>query len=159
MSDILVAYFSATGTTARVAHALASSIGAEIFVIEPKTPYSTADLNWHDKNSRTSIETADKACRPEIADKVADMEKYKTVFLGFPIWWYHAPKIIETFLEQYDFSDMNLVPFATSGGSPLGDTENILRQICPKANWIPGRRVPAMITEDELGAWAKGLGV
>ena len=120
----LVAYFSATGTTARAARRLAEAIGADLFEIAPEQPYTSADLNWNDKNSRSSREMADEKCRPAVAGNAPGMSAYDTVFVGFPIWWYVEPRIIDTFLEAHDLSGKTIVPFATSGGSGLGGDPN-----------------------------------
>jgi len=114
---VLVAYFSASGVTAKVAKKLSNAIGADLFEIKPAEPYTSADLDWTNKKSRSSVEMADKSSRPAIANKVADMSQYDVVFVGFPIWWYREPSIIDTFMESYDFSDKQVVPFATSGSS------------------------------------------
>ena len=119
---ILVAYFSASGVTERAAKALAKAAKADLFEIKPEIPYTDADLNWMDKKSRSSVEMNNPAPRPAIAEKVANMEQYEAVFVGFPIWWYVAPTIINTFLESYDFSGKTIIPFATSGGSGMGKT-------------------------------------
>lgn len=123
MSNKLVAYFSASGVTAKVAETLAEAIGADIFEIEPKVPYTEADLNWMNKNARSTIEMNDPASRPEIAAKRDNMADYDTIFVGFPIWWYVAPTIINTFLESYDLTGKTIIPFATSGGSGIGKDE------------------------------------
>ncbi len=120
MSKTLVVYFSASGVTAKVAKNLAEAAGAELFEIRPAVPYTQADLNWHDNNSRSSVEMRDASARPEIAERVEDMGKYEVIFIGFPIWWYVAPHIINTFLESYDLSGKKIVLFATSGGSDSG---------------------------------------
>ena len=131
MSKKLVAYFSASGVTAKVASMLADAVGADIHEIRPKFPYSKADLNWMDKNSRSSIEMADKTIRPEIAESNVKIEKYDVIFLGFPIWWYVAPTIINTFLESADFSGKKIILFATSGGSKFGKTVEELKVSVP----------------------------
>ena len=123
---ILVAYFSASGVTAKAAWKLSEAIGADLHEIKPEVLYSSADLNWMDKKSRSSVEMNDPSSRPTIAEKLADMEKYDVVFVGFPIWWYVAPTIINTFLESYDFSGKTIIPFATSGGSGMGKTNEKL---------------------------------
>ena len=120
MSKKLVAYFSAGGTTKKAAERLAKATGADLFEIKLKVPYSSADLNWMDKKSRSSVEMSDPSSRPEIAEKIPHLADYDTVFLGFPIWWYVAPRIINTFVESYDFTGKTLVPFATSGGKNGG---------------------------------------
>ena len=127
MSKKLVAYFSASGTTAAKAKLLAQAAGADIYEIKPAVPYTGADLNWQNKQSRSSVEMSDRSSRPEIADKNADIAAYDTIFVGFPIWWYIAPTIINTFLESYDFSGKTVILFATSGGSRFGDTVNNLK--------------------------------
>ena len=127
MSKTLVAYFSASGTTAARAKLLAQAAGADLYQIRPAVPYTMEDLNWQDKQSRSSIEMSNKNSRPELADKDADISAYDTIFVGFPIWWYIAPTIINTFLESYDFSGKKIFLFATSGGSGFGETVNNLR--------------------------------
>ena len=122
MSKKLVAYFSASGTTAAVARTLAEAAKADLYEIKPQTPYTHADLNWQDKKSRSSVEMSDKSFRPPLADQAAHVEDYDTVFLGFPIWWYTAPTIVNTFLESYDFTGKTIILFATSGGSGFGKT-------------------------------------
>ena len=128
MSKKLVAYFSASGVTAKVAETLAEAIGADIFEIEPKVPYTEADLNWMDKNARSTIEMNDPASRPEIAVKRDNMKDYDTIFVGFPIWWYVAPTIINTFLESYDLTGKTIIPFATSGEATLARRTSALRR-------------------------------
>ena len=134
----LVAYFSASGNTADTARKLAEKAGADIYEIRPETAYTKADLNWQDKTSRSSIEMSDKSSRPAIADRNADIAAYDTVYLGFPIWWYVAPTIINTFLESYDFSGKKIVLFATSGGSGFGRTAEELDRSAPSALIIEG---------------------
>lgn len=141
MSKTLVAYFSASGTTAEVAKEIAQISGADLFEIQPTKPYTTADLDWTNKNSRTTIEMQDETFRPEIADKVGDFDKYDTVFLGFPIWWYVNPHIVNTFLESYDFAGKTVRPFFTSGGSGAGQTDEKLHKSAPKAMWRPAKRL------------------
>lgn len=135
----LVAYFSASGVTKEAAKRVAEAAGADLFEIKPAQPYTHADLDWTDKKSRSTIEMNDKTARPAIAEKLPNMEDYGVVFVGFPIWWYIAPRIIETFLESYDFAGKTVVPFATSGGSGMGRTVDELRLHAPKANWKAGR--------------------
>ena len=144
MSKKLVAYFSASGTTKRAAEHLAKAEGADLFEIKPAVPYTSADLNWMDKKSSSSVEMSDPASRPEIAGKLANMADYDMVFIGFPIWWYVAPRIIDTFVESYDFSGKILVPFATSGGSGMGKTVDELKKLCPNADWKAGRMLNGM---------------
>ena len=153
MSKKLVAYFSASGTTKKVAERLAKAAGADLFEIKPAIPYTSADLNWMDKKSRSSVEMNDPDSRPEIAETMPNMADYDTVFIGFPIWWYVAPHIIHTFLESYDFTGKTLVPFATSGGSGMGRTVEELRKLCPNADWKAGKLVNGA-SDQALAAWA-----
>ena len=138
MKKILVAYFSASKTTEHAAKEIAQAVGADLYEICPDKAYTAADLNWNDKKSRSTVEMNDPACRPKIAGTVEHMEQYDTVLIGFPIWWYVEPRIVDTFLESYDFSGKTVIPFATSGGSGIGGAEKSLREHCPKANWKPG---------------------
>ena len=126
-------YFSATGTTKRAALALADYLGADTFEIVPEVPYSSADLNWNDRQSRSSKEMDDEGSRPGIVGQVDDMDAYETIYVGFPIWWYVEPRIIDTFLESYDMTGKTVVPFATSGGSGLGKTAQHMQEVCPQA--------------------------
>ena len=153
MSKKLVAYFSASGTTKEAAKRLAKAAGADLFEIKPTIPYTSADLNWMDKESRSSVEMNDPDSRPEIAETMPNMADYDTVFIGFPIWWYVAPHIIHTFLESCDFSGKTLVPFATSGGSSMGKTVDELRKLCPNADWKAGKLVNGA-SDQALAAWA-----
>mgnify|MGYP003254297020 FL=1 len=139
MNRKLVAYFSASGVTAKVAETLSETIGADLFAIEPKVPYTKADLDWMDKNSRSTLEMKDPASRPEIARVRDNMEEYDTVFVGFPIWWYVAPTIINTFLESYDLTGKTIIPFATSGGSGMGKTNEKLMPSCKGAKLLDGK--------------------
>ena len=152
MSKKLVAYFSASGTTKKAAERLAKAAGADLFEIKPAVPYSSADLDWMDKKSRRSVEMNDPSSRPEIAEKLPDMADYDTVFIGFPIWWYTAPRVISTFVESYDFDRKTLVPFATSGGSGMGRTVDELRKLCPKANWKAGKMMNG-VSDKALADW------
>ena len=140
MSKALVAYFSASGVTSKVAKNLASAIGADIFEIKPVQKYSKADLNWMDKRSRSSVEMNDRSSRPAIAERVNQMSDYDVVFIGFPIWWYREPSIIDTFMEAYDFSGKTIVPFATSGGSGLGDSAENMQTLAKGAKVEGGKR-------------------
>lgn len=150
----LVAYFSASGTTKMVANRLAGAIGADLFEIEPKIPYSNQDLDWTNKNSRSSLEMNDGSSRPEVAKKVSNMEQYDKIFVGFPIWWYVAPTIINSFLEQYDLSGKAIVPFATSGGSGMGETNKHLAPSCKGAVLKDGKRFATYVSEEGLKSWA-----
>lgn len=156
MSKKLVAYFSASGVTAGVAERLAKAAGADIFEIKPVVPYTNADLDWMDKNSRSTVEMKDPGSRPEIAEKLSNMEDYDTVFIGFPIWWYVAPHIINTFVESYDLSEKKIIPFATSGGSGMGKTVEVLKKLCPNANWDDGKMLNRL-SDSELEKWAKSF--
>ncbi|MBC8585193.1 flavodoxin [Youxingia wuxianensis] len=156
---ILVAFFSASGVTAKTAQKLAQAVDADIFEIKPEQAYTSADLNWTDKNSRSSVEMNDPSCRPAIKDRFPNMEQYKVVFVGFPIWWYVAPKIINTFLESYDFTDKKIIPFATSGGSGIGKTNAELEPSCPGAVLMPGRKLDSSVSKQDLKAWAEKLGL
>ncbi len=154
MSKKLVAYFSASGVTKKAAELLAKAAGADIYEIVPKVPYTSADLNWMDKQSRSSVEMQNKASRPEIKDTDAEIGSYDTIFLGFPVWWYVAPTIINTFLESYDFSGKTIVLFATSGGSKFGKSVDGLQQSAPKAIIKEGRILNGRLSEDDLKKWA-----
>ncbi len=156
MSDVLVAYFSASGKTAVVAEKLAESIDADLFEIVPETPYTKKDLNWMSKKSRSSIEMNDPACRPPISSKVEGMDGYKYVFVGFPVWWYREPSIIDTFMEAYDFSGKTVIPFATSGTSQIGKSGENMGKLAPGADVLEGKRFSNKVSADELGEWAKG---
>lgn len=157
MSKTLVAYFSASGVTAKLARTLAGAVGADLFEIRPQVPYTGADLNWNDPRSRSSVEMKDKSFRPPVAERVEDMAQYSRIFVGFPIWWYVAPTIINTFLEQYDLTGKTVVPFATSGGSGMGRTNQELAPSCPGAELLEGRRFSAGAKAAELKAWADRL--
>ncbi len=152
----LVAYFSATGTTMEAATKLAKAIHADLHEIVPEAPYTSADLNWNNKNSRSSVEMADKSSRPAIANRVENMAQYDTVFVGFPIWWYIAPTIINTFLEQYDMTGKTIVPFFTSGGSGAGETLKYLKPSAPDANWVNPKNFICM-SESDIVTWANSL--
>ena len=155
MANTLVAYFSASGTTAKVARDLAAATGADLFEIAPEQPYTGADLNWQDKKSRTTIEMNDESCRPAIAGTVASMDDYDTVFVGFPVWWYVEPRIIDTFLEGYDFSGKTVVPFATSGGSGLGKAPKRMQALVPDAKVLAGGLLNGRPSQGELATWAQ----
>ena len=153
----LVAYFSASGTTAKAAKALARAAGADLYEIKPAVPYTSADLNWTDKRSRSSVEMNDKRSRPALADTAAPVEDHDVIFLGFPIWWYVAPTIINTFLESYDFAGKTIVLFATSGGSGLGKSAEGLKSSAPGAKILDGRLLNGQLNERDLKAWVSGL--
>jgi flavodoxin len=156
MSKSLVAYFSAGGVTEKVAKDLAESIGAEPFEIVPEKRYSREDLDWTNNNSRSTVEMHDLSFRPAISSRVDDMESYDTVFIGYPIWWYREPTIIDTFVESYDFSGKTIIPFATSGGSDMCDSHKNIEKLAKGAKVLPGKRFRASADKKELSDWAKG---
>lgn len=155
MSKVLVAYFSASGVTAKLSKKLAAVMNADLHEIKPEVPYTSADLDWTNKKSRSSVEMSDKSFRPAVAGKVENMEQYDVVFAAFPIWWYVAPTIVNTFLEQYDLSGKTVVPLATSGGSGMGNTNRELAPSCSGAILKEGKRFPENVGEENLKAWAK----
>lgn len=152
----LVAYFSAGGTTRKIAEMIAQATKADLYEIMPKQPYTSDDLNWMDKKSRSSVEMSDKKYRPEIADTDAQIDGYDTIFLGFPIWWYVAPTIINTFLESYDFAGKKIVLFATSGGSGFGNTVSELKPSALNAVIVEGK-VFGRTTKQEIAEWLKSI--
>lgn len=158
MSKKLVAYFSASGVTEKMAKTLAEVTGADLFEIQPAVPYTTADLDCMNKKSRSSVEMSNPDSRPEIGNKIPDMGQYDTVFVGFPIWWYVAPTIINTFLESYDFTGKKIATFATSGGSGMGKTDSILKKCAPNADWKEGKRFGSA-DKNALKAWAESQGM
>jgi flavodoxin len=154
----LVAYFSASGVTRAVAETLADAAQADLFEIKPVTPYTTADLDWRNDKSRSSIEMKNPASRPAIAGKVDNMDEYGVVFIGFPIWWYVAPTIINTFLEDHDFSGKTIIPFATSGSSGLGKTVEILKPLCSgSVTWLPGKMLNGRSNKEKLLEWVNSF--
>ena len=157
MSRKLVAYFSAGGTTKALAERLAQGIGADLYEIRPAVPYTQEDLNWMDKQSRSSVEMGDINSRPALADENARVPEYDVIFIGFPVWWYREPSIIDTFLEAYDFSGSAIVPFATSGSSGIGETAARMQGLVPAARVLEGKRFDAGASADELKAWAESL--
>lgn len=159
MSKKLVAYFSASGTTKKAAERLAKVAGADLFEIKPAVPYTDADLNWMDKKSRSSVEMNDPSSRPEISERISNMADYDTVFIGFPIWWYVSPRIINTFVESYDFSGKTIVPFCTSGGSGIGSSASNLEQLASGATWLDGRRLNGSDSQDTVMEWVNSLGL
>ncbi|MCI8328896.1 MAG: flavodoxin [Oscillibacter sp.] len=159
MSKQLVAYFSASGTTAAVAKTLAEAAGASLYEIKPQVPYTRADLDWTNKNSRSSAEMNDKSFRPPLAGRDAHVEDYDTVFLGFPIWWYTAPTIVNTFLESYDFTGKTIILFATSGGSGFGRTAADLKASAPGAVIREGKLLNGRQTMESLAAWVSSLSI
>ena len=159
MSRKLVAYFSASGVTGRVAELLAETIGADLFSIEPEIPYTKADLDWMDKKSRSSVEMNNPSSRPAIARKRDNMDEYDIIYVGFPIWWYVAPTIINTFLESYDMTGKTIIPFATSGGSGMGKTNEKLMPSCEGARLLEGKVFKEDVGREELVEWDKGLDI
>ena len=159
MSRVLVAYFSASGVTGTVAKKLAEATGDDLYEIRPAVKYTSSDLNWQNSNSRSSVEMKDKSSRPELADKNADISGHDMIFLGFPIWWYVAPTIINTFLEAYDFSGKKIILFATSGGSGLGRAVEGLKPSAPNAEIREGKLFRSSVSVNELKKWAEGLGI
>ena len=155
--NALVAYFSASGTTAKAAKTLAKAVGGDLYEIKPAVPYTSADLNWMDKHSRSSVEMNDKRSRPALADTAAPVDGHDVIFLGFPIWWYVAPTIINTFLESYDFTGKTIVLFATSGGSGLGKSAAGLRSSAPGAKILDGHMLNGRQDEEKLKEWVSGL--
>lgn len=155
MGRKLVAYFSASGVTAKVAETLSEAIGADIYAIEPEIPYTNADLNWMDKQSRSTLEMKDLSSRPAIKGRRDNMDEYDTIFVGFPIWWYIAPTIINTFLESYDMSGKTIVPFATSGGSGMGKTNEKRHPSCPNSKLLDGKVFKANAGKEDLSSWAE----
>ena len=155
----LVAYFSASGSTAKLAKTLAAAAGAALYEIRPETPYERRDLNWMDKKARSTVEMQDPNCRPALADSAAPVGDADVIFLGFPIWWYREPSLIDSFLEAYDFSGKTIVPFFTSGGSGLGEGQGRIEKLARGAKELPGRRFSARASEGELKGWIESLHV
>lgn len=157
-SDVLVAYFSATGTTRTLAGYISEVTGGDLYEIVPETPYTSDDLNYSDNNSRSTREQNDESARPAISGSVEHMGQYDTVFLGYPIWWGEAPRIIETFMEAYDFSGKTIVPFCTSGGSGIGSSARNLHDLAASdVTWLDGERLSSGISHDEMVSWIKSL--
>ncbi|MCM1187476.1 MAG: flavodoxin [Lachnoclostridium sp.] len=158
-TKILVAYFSATNTTKGVAEHIANGLNADIYEIVPQEPYTAADLNYNDNNSRTTIEMNDPSARPVISGSVENMEQYDIVFIGYPIWWGEAPRILDTFVESYDFSGKTVVPFCTSGGSGVGSSATNLEKLTNGADWLSGKRLNGSDSQDTVMEWVNGLGL
>ena len=157
MSKKLIAYFSASGTTKKVAEMISEAAGADLYEIKPKELYTKADLDWMNKKSRSSVEMSDKKLRPELDDSNAHIENYDEIVLGFPIWWYIAPTIINTFLESYDLKGKTIIPFATSGGSDMGKTNEKLAPSCPGAKLLHGKVFNSYSSKADLSAWVETL--
>lgn len=156
---VLVAYFSATGTTKRVAERIADGLNADLYEIVPQQPYTDADLNYRDNNSRSTIEMNNPDARPEISGSVENMDQYDIVFLGYPIWWYDAPRIMSTFVESYDFSGKTIVPFCTSGGSSIGSSASNLEKLTSGVIWLAGNRLSGSDSQDTVMEWVNSLGL
>ncbi len=152
----LTAYFSPGSgkVTKSVAERLAKAAGTDLYEIVPEIPYTEADLEWTNKKCRSTLEMKDRSARPAIAGSVEDMEAYDVVFIGFPVWWYREPSIIDTFMEAYDFTGKTVVPFATSGGSGIGPAGELMQELAPGAKVLAGQCFPATVTDEELSAWA-----
>lgn len=159
MSKKLVAYFSASGVTEAVARSLAQTAQADLYKIQPEVPYTSADFDWMDKKSRSSLEMNDPASRPAIVTGDLDVSSYDVVFLGFPVWWYVAPTIINTFLEAYDFAGKTVIPFATSGSSGIENSEKKLQQQYPSINWKSGKLLNGHPDSTALASWVKTLNI
>lgn len=160
VKKVLVAYFSATNTTEGVAEHIANGLNADLYEIVPEEPYTDADLNYNDNNSRSTIEMNDPSARPAISGSVENMEQYDIVFIGYPIWWGEAPRIVSTFMESYDFSGKTIVPFCTSGGSGIGSSASNLEQLTSgNAVWMEGRRLNGSDSQDTVMEWVNGLGL
>ena len=157
MSNILVAYFSASGVTKKVAENLAKEADADLFEIVPEQIYTSEDLNWKNKQSRSSVEMNDRNCRPVIASKIEDISQYSHVFIGFPVWWYREPSIIDTFMESYDWNGITVIPFCTSGGSGLGDSGKNMQALGKGAKVISGKRLSENASESELKEWTEQI--
>ena len=153
----LVAYFSASGSTAKLAQTLAAAADAKLYEIKPAVPYEHKDLNWMDKKARSTVEMQDPNCRPALADTAAPVAEADVIFLGFPIWWYREPSIIDSFLDAYDFSGKTIVPFFTSGGSGLGDGQGRIEILAKGSKVMSGKRFPARASESELKSWINSL--
>lgn len=155
--ETVVVYFSATGTTKGVAERIASVTNADLYEIIPAEPYSSDDLDWHDSKSRTSIEMNDTDARPAIESDTISLDSYSTVYIGYPIWWGEAPRIMSTFVESYDFSDKTVIPFCTSGSSGIGRSGDNLKELANSGNWLSGDRLDANISESEIQDWINDL--
>lgn len=158
-TKVLVAYFSATNTTEGVAEHIANGLNADLYEIIPEEPYTDEDLDYNDNNSRSTLEMNDPSSRPAISGSVENIDQYTIVFLGYPIWWGEAPRIVSTFMESYDFSGKTIVPFCTSGGSGIGSSASNLEQLTSGATWLPGQRLNGSDSQDTVMEWVNGLGL
>lgn len=154
---ILIAYFSCSGTTREAARELAAVANADLYEIVPEQPYTDADLNWNDRQSRSSVEMRDVTSRPAIAGRVSDMVRYDVVFIGFPVWWYIAPTIVNTFIESHDLAGKKVVPFATSGGSGIANCEKNLRKAYPEIDWCTGKLLNRSLSEKQFTEWLETI--
>ena len=158
MNDILVAYFSASGVTKKLAAELAKVAGADLFEITPETPYTAADLDWKDQQSRSTLEMKDPSCRPAVTGQVENMAQYDVVFVGFPVWWGREPSVVDTFLDAYDFTGKRIIPFCTSGGSDIGETAKRIQEIVGAGATVQeGTRLGGTVSEEDLKIWTAGL--
>lgn len=158
--NALVVFFSASGVTAKVAQKLADALGTQAYEIKPQKPYTSADLDWRDKLSRSSVEMNDESCRPAIEAMELPLADADTVFVGFPVWWYREPSVIDTFLDTFDLKGKTIVPFATSGSSSIGDSGKHMQGVVGKgATVLEGKRFAAGVSENELARWAKTLDI
>jgi len=153
-SNILVAYFSNTGNTESIAESIVSAMGADVYEIEAAQPYTDEDLNYNDSSTRATVEQNDPTARPEIGNLLESIDEYDTIYLGYPIWWGQAPKIVYTFLENYDFTGKTIIPFCTSGSSPIGSSDDNLHSVASGANWVDGRRFSGSASSSDVSAWA-----
>ena len=158
-NKVLVAYFSASGVTEKAAKAVAKASGGDLFEIKPAVPYTASDLDWTDKHSRSTLEMKDPNSRPEVSSHVDNMDQYDTVFVGFPIWWYVAPTIINTFLDEYDFSGKTVIPFATSSSSGMGQSGTLLANMAGTGDWQEGHRFSSGASTSDVESWVNGLGL
>ena len=157
MAKTLVAYFSASGQTARLAQTVAKVTGGDLFSILPAQPYTAEDLDWREQNSRSTLEMRNPDARPSVVSRVQNMEEYDTIYLGFPVWWYTAPRIVQTFLKSYDLAGKTIVPFVTSGGSGYGKTNALLERSCPGAALKKGTRLASNASEPDVRAWVASV--
>ena len=157
MSKTLVAYFSASGVTKKVAGKIADVTGADLFEIVPEVPYTKADLNWMNRKSRSSVEMKDRSSRPAISSRIDDISVYDRIFVGFPVWWYREPSIIDTFMESYDFSGITVIPFCTSGSSGIGDSGRNMGELAKGAAVKEGKRLSARVKEADIRSWTDSV--
>ncbi|MDR1018400.1 MAG: flavodoxin [Lachnospiraceae bacterium] len=157
MGKTLVVCFSASGITKNVAKVISKVVKGDLFEINPTTSYSAADLDWMNPKSRSSVEMGDVTSRPEISDRIDNLSEYDKIYLGFPIWWYVEPRIIDTFLEEYDFTNKVIIPFATSGGSDIKKAEDRMKKVCPACQWKSGKLLNGKVNKEIISSWIEGL--